>query len=71
MIQYWNSKGYSATNDPENLDGWGNGQVDDGIPCEAPSGYDKTKLITVQSKSNTNKINRTKQMVKNKDILMD
>ena len=44
VIQYWNSKGYSATNDPENLDGWGNGQVDDGIPCEAPSGYDKTKI---------------------------
>ena len=44
MIQYWNSKGYSATYDPENLDGWGNGQVDDGIPCEAPSGYDKTKI---------------------------
>lgn len=44
MVQYWNSKGYSATNDPENLDGWGNGQVDDGIPCEAPSGYDKTKI---------------------------
>jgi hypothetical protein len=44
MIAYWNSKGYSATNDPENLDGWGNGQVDDGIPCEAPSGYDLTKI---------------------------
>lgn len=44
MIAYWNSKGYSATYDPENLDGWGNGQVDDGIPCEAPSGYDLTKI---------------------------
>ncbi|MFJ7728458.1 YHYH domain-containing protein [Neobacillus sp. NPDC097160] len=44
MIQYWNSKGYSATYDPENLDGWGNGMVDDGIPCEAPSGYDKTLI---------------------------
>jgi hypothetical protein len=44
VIDYWNSKGYSATYDPENLDGWGNGQVDDGIPCEAPGGYDKTKI---------------------------
>ena len=44
VVAYWNSKGYSATNDPENLDGWGNGQVDDGIPCEAPSNYDKTKI---------------------------
>lgn len=43
VIEYWNSKGYSATNDPEKLDGWGN-KVDDGIPCEAPSGYDKTKI---------------------------
>ena len=42
MIAYWNSKGYSATYDPDNLDGWGNGQVDDGIPCEAPYGYDLT-----------------------------
>ncbi|MCA0149698.1 YHYH domain-containing protein [Rossellomorea vietnamensis] len=44
VVNYWNSKGYSATYDPENLDGWGNGVVDDGIPCEAPSGYDKTKI---------------------------
>jgi len=44
MIAYWNSKGYSATYDPENLDGWGNGKVDDGIPCEAPDGYDLTKI---------------------------
>ncbi|MBM7652528.1 YHYH domain-containing protein [Neobacillus cucumis] len=44
MIAYWNSKGYSATYDPENLDGWGNGQVDDGIPCEAPYGYDLTLI---------------------------
>lgn len=44
VVSYWNAKGYSATNDPENLDGWGNGQVDDGIPCEAPSGYDKTNI---------------------------
>lgn len=44
VVNYWNSKGYTATYDPENLDGWGNGQVDDGIPCEVPSGYDKTKI---------------------------
>lgn len=44
MVAYWNSKGYSATYDPENLDGWGNGVVDDGIPCEVPNGYDKTKI---------------------------
>jgi hypothetical protein len=44
MIAYWNSKGYSATYDPENLDGWGNGKVDDGIPCEAPYGYDLTLI---------------------------
>jgi hypothetical protein len=44
VIAYWNSKGYSATNDPENLDGWGNGKVDDGIPCEPPEGYDLTKI---------------------------
>ncbi|MGR3764097.1 YHYH domain-containing protein [Rossellomorea sp. NS-SX7] len=44
VVDYWNSKGYSATYDPENLDGWGNGVVDDGIPCEAPSGYDKTRI---------------------------
>lgn len=44
VVAYWNSKGYSATYDPENLDGWGNGRVDDGIPCEAPGGYDKTKI---------------------------
>ncbi|MEW8972220.1 MAG: hypothetical protein AB2411_16440, partial [Mesobacillus sp.] len=43
MVEYWNSKGYSATYDPERLDGWGNA-VDDGIPCEAPSDYDKTKI---------------------------
>lgn len=44
VVRYWNSNGYSATYDPENLDGWGNGQVDDGIPCEAPSDYDKTQI---------------------------
>jgi hypothetical protein len=43
VVEYWNSKGYSATYDPERLDGWGN-TVDDGIPCEAPGGYDKTKI---------------------------
>ena len=44
VVDYWNKKGYSASNDPENLDGWGNGVVDDGIPCEPPSDYDKTKI---------------------------
>jgi hypothetical protein len=44
VVEYWNKKGYSAANDPENLDGWGNGQVDDGIPCEVPSGYDRTRI---------------------------
>ena len=43
VVAYWNAKGYSATYDPENLDGWGN-TVDDGIPCEAPGGYDLTKV---------------------------
>ncbi|MGG3664092.1 hypothetical protein [Bacillus gobiensis] len=43
VVEYWNSKGYSKTNDPEKLDGWGN-VVDDGIPCEAPSDYDTTKI---------------------------
>ena len=43
VVEYWNSKGYSKTNDPEKLDGWGNA-VDDGIPCEAPSGYDTAKI---------------------------
>lgn len=43
VVEYWNSKGYSATYDPERLDGGGN-TVDDGIPCEAPSGYDYTKI---------------------------
>ncbi|PLT33917.1 hypothetical protein CUU64_12480 [Bacillus sp. V5-8f] len=42
-MEYWNSKGYSRTNDPERLDGGGNA-VDDGIPCEAPSDYDTTKI---------------------------
>ncbi|ALC88892.1 hypothetical protein AM500_03060 [Bacillus sp. FJAT-18017] len=44
VVAYWNKKGYSATYDPENLDGWGNGNVDDGIPCEPPGGYDYTKI---------------------------
>lgn len=43
VVAYWNSKGYSRTNDPEKLDGWGN-KVDDGIPCEAPSGYDTSSI---------------------------
>lgn len=44
VITYWNQKGYSATYDPENLDGWGNNVVDDGIPCEPPGGYDLSKV---------------------------
>ncbi|WP_431027041.1 YHYH domain-containing protein [Lysinibacillus sp. LZ02] len=44
VITYWNTKGYSATYDPENLDGWGNNVVDDGIPCEPPGGYDLSKV---------------------------
>lgn len=43
VIEYWNSKGYTKYYDPERLDGWGN-KVDDGIPCEAPAGYDLTKI---------------------------
>ncbi|WP_233522757.1 hypothetical protein [Peribacillus glennii] len=43
VVEYLNSKGYSKTNDPERLDGWGN-SVDDGIPCEAPGGYDTAKI---------------------------
>lgn len=43
VVAYWNAKGYSATNDPERLDGFGN-VVDDGIPCEVPSGYDTAKI---------------------------
>lgn len=44
VVNYWNAKGYFAENDPENLDGLGNGIVDDGIPCEAPESYDKSKI---------------------------
>ncbi|MGJ7922004.1 YHYH domain-containing protein [Neobacillus sp. LXY-4] len=43
VVTYWNSKGYTRYNDPERLDGWGNA-VDDGIPCEAPGGYDAAKI---------------------------
>ncbi|WP_338472670.1 hypothetical protein R4Z10_08025 [Niallia sp. XMNu-256] len=43
VVAYWNKMGYTATNDPENLDGRGK-SVDDGIPCEAPSGYDTSKI---------------------------
>lgn len=43
VISYWNEKGYSATYDPENLDGSGD-TVDDGIPCEPPNYYDLTKV---------------------------
>lgn len=43
VIAYWNAKGYTREYDPERLDGWGN-VVDDGIPCEAPSSYDTSKI---------------------------
>ncbi|MFC0523891.1 YHYH domain-containing protein [Pontibacillus salicampi] len=43
VVAYWNKKGYSKDYDPERLDGWGN-VVDDGIPCEVPSGYDTSKI---------------------------
>src|SRR6478735_7043514 len=49
VVDYWNSKGYTATNDPERLDGWGN-KVDDGIPCEAPSDYDTSKINGIGKK---------------------
>ncbi|MED4284916.1 LPXTG cell wall anchor domain-containing protein [Priestia megaterium] len=54
LVDYWNSKGYSATNDPERLDGWGN-KVDDGIPCEAPNGYDTSKINGIGKKEETTK----------------
>lgn len=63
VVEYWNSKGYSKTNDPEKLDGWGN-VVDDGIPCEAPSDYDTTKINGSWHKLHKKKQNRTNQMVK-------
>jgi hypothetical protein len=43
VVAYWNENGYTATNDPDNLDGRGK-SVDDGIPCEVPSGYDTSKI---------------------------
>ena len=54
VVNYWNSKGYSATNDPERLDGWGN-KVDDGIPCEAPDGYDTSKINGIGKKEEATK----------------
>ncbi|CAG9620327.1 excalibur calcium-binding domain-containing protein [Sutcliffiella rhizosphaerae] len=39
VVEYWNAKGYSASYDPEDLDRDG-----DGIPCEPPSSYDRTKV---------------------------
>ncbi|RAS77467.1 LPXTG cell wall anchor domain-containing protein [Priestia endophytica] len=50
VVAYWNSKGYTAQNDPERLDGWGN-KVDDGIPCEAPKGYDTSKINGISKTS--------------------
>lgn len=43
VVEYWNSKGYTKYYDPEKLDGWGN-KVDDGVPCEPPSGYDTSVI---------------------------
>ncbi|MBM7554441.1 YHYH domain-containing protein [Thalassobacillus pellis] len=43
VVAYWNRKGYTKDYDPERLDGFGN-VVDDGIPCEAPSGYDTSNI---------------------------
>lgn len=63
VVNYWNSKGYSATNDPERLDGWGN-KVDDGIPCEAPDGYDTSKINGIGKKEETTKEETTNDSTK-------
>ncbi|WP_456364384.1 LPXTG cell wall anchor domain-containing protein [Priestia aryabhattai] len=60
VVNYWNSKGYSATNDPERLDGWGN-KVDDGIPCEAPAGYDTSKINGIAKKEEATSEETTKE----------
>ncbi|QSX23460.1 LPXTG cell wall anchor domain-containing protein [Priestia megaterium] len=60
VVDYWNSKGYTATNDPERLDGWGN-KVDDGIPCEAPSDYDTSKINGVGKKEEATSEETTKE----------
>ncbi|MGF9741447.1 LPXTG cell wall anchor domain-containing protein [Priestia megaterium] len=60
VVNYWNSKGYTATNDPERLDGWGN-KVDDGIPCEAPSGYDTSKINGIAKKEESTSEETTKE----------
>lgn len=64
VVEYWNSNGYSRTNDPERLDGWGN-TVDDGIPCEAPDGYDIT--IINGSDAQIAKIEAEKDMERGED----
>ncbi|MFK7677237.1 LPXTG cell wall anchor domain-containing protein [Bacillus sp. Wb] len=60
VVDYWNSKGYTATNDPERLDGWGN-KVDDGIPCEAPSDYDTSKINGIGKKEEATSEEMTKE----------
>ncbi|MDR7245908.1 LPXTG cell wall anchor domain-containing protein [Priestia megaterium] len=60
VVNYWNSKGYTATNDPERLDGWGN-KVDDGIPCEAPSDYDTSKINGIGKKEEATSEETTKE----------
>ncbi|MBT2281923.1 LPXTG cell wall anchor domain-containing protein [Priestia megaterium] len=60
VVDYWNSKGYTATNDPERLDGWGN-KVDDGIPCEAPSDYDISKINGIGKKEEATSEETTKE----------
>ena len=60
VVDYWNSKGYTATNDPERLDGWGN-KVDDGIPCEAPSDYDTSKINGIGKKEEATSEETTKE----------
>jgi LPXTG-motif cell wall-anchored protein len=60
VVDYWNSKGYTATNDPERLDGWGN-KVDDGTPCEAPSDYDTSKINGIGKKEEATSEETTKE----------
>jgi len=60
VVNYWNSKGYTASNDPERLDGWGN-KVDDGIPCEAPDGYDTSKINGIGKKEEATTEETTKE----------
>lgn len=66
VVDYWNSKGYTATNDPERLDGWGN-KVDDGIPCEAPSDYDTSKINGIGKKEEATSEETTKEETATKE----